>query len=103
MRDCPQCNAPVDGEQCLSCGYRETRGKSSSRVIDPDHLRCDQTEAGLRCGNPGVWSPGTIGSGPWFCRQHSSTGQPDLSKRPMPPINAFRQALAGRQPGEDDE
>jgi hypothetical protein len=61
MRDCPQCQAPVDGHQCPSCGYSEAghSGKGESR-------KCNDA----KCHNRGNFMESTLGEGPRWCHLH---------------------------------
>lgn len=63
MRDCPKCNAPVDGLRCAACGFSE-----AGAATDPASNLCTHVEAGVRCPNPGTISAGF--GAPRYCGNH---------------------------------
>lgn len=69
MRDCPKCNAVVDGEVCPSCGYGSS--PKSQVLKDPDWWRCcDVDTASNRCASAGTLTESVRGSDRWYCHAH---------------------------------
>ena len=107
MRDCPQCGAFVDGEQCQKCRYSEAK-RGHTALPDVDKYRCAWTDRGVRCTNAGTWSDSTNGSGPWYCRD-CDRRRAGISTRHPPPqgfkaiSNLFRELepVYQREPGEE--
>ena len=77
-RDCPECGNPLPPKatQCAGCGYSAS-GKTGG-VVDHNRMRCEWMSAGERCRYAGSISPATLGSGPWYCREHF--GCPDMTE-----------------------
>jgi hypothetical protein len=65
MKNCPQCNMPVDGLRCSSCGYTEPGAR-----VEPLNRSCADVTRGQRCANTASFSHSTNGSGPWLCWDH---------------------------------
>ena|SRR6185369_10835224 len=103
MRDCPKCQAFVDGLSCHKCGYSEDGSSKGKALADPYHGCCSWIDRGERCREPWVWSPNTLGTGPWYCRAHRHGL---VAAKPFQPtaghFQQLRDALLPREPGCDD-
>lgn len=59
---------------------------------------CEWNDHGLSCGCRGILSPGNLGHGPWYCREHfyKLRGYPDMeaeglhgNQLPKTPLHSF--------------
>ena len=72
--------------------------------------RCDYHDHGIGCNSIGTLSPGTLGQGPWYCRNHAWVFLHDghKSERASDSWNQSKALMpqrvltgAKREPGED--
>lgn len=94
MRDCPKCGAPVDGVACPTCGHGQP--KQAKKADDAIDRRCP------RCGGLGVFSTNTNGSGPWYCREHSTRSVGGSSCPPPGGFASLREILRHAQESLDE-
>lgn len=75
MKDCPICKTSLEGAKrsCANCGWSQRKDKINGQESSSWPDSCEYESAGLRCRFPSVFSSGTRGGGPYYCRFHSRT------------------------------
>ena len=67
-RYCPNCSQPLeDNGECPGCTYGHKRQQQPKESQD---RTCAWNDHGLPCHLIGHLSQTTLGSGPWYCRDH---------------------------------
>lgn len=66
-RHCPECGEVISvrARKC-SCGWQAEKKQEPSR-----DNRCSWLSNGMQCRYIGTWSDSTVGTGKWYCREHS--------------------------------
>jgi hypothetical protein len=94
MRDCPRCNAPVDGDNCTLCGWHEPGVETKA---DLERHLCHSTDGqGNRCRAPGALADSTLGSDQWWCHRHFPPFRARNFNRTAPPTG-WRKPLHARR------